>query len=126
MDNLRIEKTLKTPAISFDAKSGKLAIIGRAIAENPEEFFSDVLQWIRDYFQNPQPFTQIDIQLEYINSASSKYLLELLNLLQEQYQKEVKFDVNWYYEEDDESLLELGKHYQSILDLPIKLIELYQ
>lgn len=126
MDNLRIEKTMKTPDISFDANKGKLVIKGRAIAENPEEFFSDILQWVRDYFQKPRSSTQIDIQLEYVNSGSSKYLLEFLHLLQEQYKSGLKCEVNWYYEEDDESLLELGKHYQSILDLPIKLIEFYQ
>ncbi|MFO8234384.1 MAG: DUF1987 domain-containing protein [Bacteroidales bacterium] len=125
MENLWIESTIKTPAIDFNAETGVLSIKGRAIPENPEEFFSEILQWMKDYFKNPLQSTQIDIQLEYINSGSSKYLSELFQLLQERHKGGNKCEVNWYYEEDDESLLELGKHYQSIIDLPIKLIAIY-
>jgi len=31
--------------------------------------------------------------------------------------------VNWYYEEDDEDMLEAGEDYQAIIDLPFKMIE---
>jgi hypothetical protein len=125
MNNLKIKSTLKTPEIDFKAEEGVLKVKGRAIPENPEEFFSAVLQWVRDYFKNPNQVTQIDIQLEYINSGSSKYMLEFLHLLQKMHQDGRKCEINWYYEEDDESVLELGRHYQSIIDVPIKLIETY-
>ncbi len=32
--------------------------------------------------------------------------------------------INWYYEEDDEDMLEAGEDYQSILKIPFKMIEL--
>ena len=30
--------------------------------------------------------------------------------------------INWYYEEDDEDMLEAGEDYDAIIDLPFKLI----
>jgi len=125
MQNLKIDSTQKTPEIDFDAENGNLKLSGRAIPENPEEFFSGVIQWVKEYFKNPCDITTVDVQLEYINSGSSKFILEFFHLLQEMNQKGTQFKVHWYYEEDDESVLELGKHYQSILNLDCSLIEIY-
>jgi len=125
MENLRIDSTIKTPEIDFDAGKQHLKISGRAIPENPEEFFSGVIQWIKAYFESKRELTTVDIQLEYINSGSSKFILDFLHLLQEMHKKGNKCKVKWYYEEDDEAVLELGKHYQSILDLDFSLVEVY-
>ena len=125
MEHLRIDSTLKTPDIDFDAQKGILKITGRAIPENPEEFFSDMIQWVKDYFNSPKELTTVEIQLEYINSGSSKFILDFLHLLQDMHNSGKKCKVNWYYEEDDEAVLELGKHYQSILNLDFNLIETY-
>ena len=125
MNELIIEKTVKTPYINFDPKSGILKIIGRSIPENPEEFFDQLFIWTKEYFKNPQEETLVNVQLEYINSGSSKFILEYFQLLQEYNLKGNQCKINWYYEEDDEAVLELGKHYQSIIDVPFKLIETY-
>ena len=125
MKELVIEKTVKTPFVNFDAESGILKIIGRSIPENPDEFYSKLFNWINEYFKNPQSETLINIQLEYINSGSSKFILEFFQLIQDYLRKGFSCKISWYYEEDDEAVLELGKHYQAIIDVPFKLIEIY-
>ena len=82
MKELVIEKTGKTPFLNFDPKSGILKIIGRSIPENPEEFFSKLFEWVNDYFKSPQEETLVNVQLEYINSGSSKFILEFFQLFQ--------------------------------------------
>ena len=125
MKELIIEKTAKTPYINFDSQSGILKIVGRSIPENPEEFYSKLFIWIKEYFKNPQDESLVNVQLEYINSGSSKFILELFQLIHNYESKGINCKVNWYYEEDDEAVLELGKHYQSIIEVPFKLIEMY-
>ena len=125
MNELVIEKTVKTPYINFDAQSGIFKIIGRSIPENPEEFYRKLFDWLNIYFKNPQNETLINVQLEYINSGSSKFILEFFQLIQESKSKGLNCKINWYYEEDDEAVLELGKHYQAIINVPFKLIETY-
>lgn len=125
MKELVIEKTVKTPYIDFDAQSGILKIIGRSIPENPEDFYSKLFDWVKEYFKSPQEETLINVQLEYINSGSSKFILDLFHLFQEYKTKGHHCKINWYYEEDDEAVLELGKHYQTIIDVPFKLVEIY-
>jgi len=125
MNELKIEKTVKTPYIHFDHKSGILKIVGRSIPENPEEFYEKLFAWAKEYFKQPQSETLVNVQLEYINSGSSKFILEFFQLFLDFYKQGHSCKINWYYEEDDEAILELGRHYQSIVDVPFKLIETY-
>jgi len=125
MKELVIEKTVKTPFVNFDAESGILKIIGRSIPENPEDFYSKLLDWVNEYFKSPQSETLVNVQLEYINSGSSKFILDFFYLFQDYKTKGNSCKINWYYEEDDEAVLELGKHYQTIIDVPFKLVEIY-
>jgi hypothetical protein len=125
MKELVIEKTVKTPYVNFDSQSGILKIIGRSIPENPEDFYSKLFDWVNEYFKSPQDETLINVQLEYINSGSSKFILDLFHLIQDYKIKGNSCKINWYYEEDDEAVLELGKHYQTIIDVPFKLVEIY-
>jgi len=123
MEKLEIERRSNTPAVNFDPESGLLKIEGRSIPENPGEFYDDLIAWIKEYFKNPKPSTIIDLNLEYVNSGSSKYLLGLFKTIKEETQKGFKVTINWYYEEDDEAILSLGEHYKSSLKIPFNLIE---
>ena len=44
--------------------------------------------------------------------------------LQNKYQGKKIITINWYYELDDEAILEAGEVYQSLLNLPFNLIVL--
>jgi len=45
-----------------------------------------------------------------------------MDLLKRIETSKVEARVNWYYEEDDEDMLEAGEDYDAIIDLPFKLI----
>ena len=120
---LIIEKTNSTPSVEFNALTGHLKIEGRSIPENPGDFFDRLLDWIEQYYKNPAENTRFDLNLEYVNSGSSKYLLGIFRILKKKQDEGYQCIINWYYEEDDESIRDLGKHYKSILKLPLNLIE---
>ncbi len=123
MEKLEIEKKTNTPSVIFDHESGHMKIEGRSIPENPGEFYDDIIDWVKEYFKQPKANTVIDLNLEYVNSGSSKYLLGLFRVIKDEAQKGRNITVNWYYEEDDEAILNLGEHYKSSLKIPFNLIE---
>ncbi len=125
MDEYYVRKTFNTPEVFFSPADGILKIEGRAIPEDPGEFFDNIIEKINQYYLDPRELTRIDIKLEYINSGSSKYMLELMRILKRNYEKGRDCIVNWYYEEDDESIQELGQHYQATVQIPFKLIDYY-
>ena len=125
MEPIIIEGTPKTPTIKFDAATGKLEIKGRSIPENSIEFYKPMVDWLEKYGENPATSTEVNIQLEYFNTSSSKCILDVFKKL-EHISKQGKSEVviNWYYEEDDEDMLEAGEDYQSIMHIPFKMKEL--
>ncbi|MGC9343891.1 MAG: DUF1987 domain-containing protein, partial [Bacteroidales bacterium] len=111
MEELYFEKTFNTPEIRFVPDEGLLRIEGRSIPEDPGEIYDIIIEKLHEYFKNPSKLTRVEIKLEYINSGSSKYLLELLRIMKRNYDAGADCLVTWFYEEDDESILELGQHY---------------
>jgi hypothetical protein len=121
MENIKIEGTPKTPGVTFDGGTGVLEIKGRSIPENSIEFYKPLMDWIEQYTRDAKPKTIINIQLEYFNTSSSKCLLDLFKKL-EAINNEIV--INWYYEEDDEDMLEAGEDYDAIINIPFRMIEI--
>ncbi len=125
MEEFYIKKTFNTPEVRFSPNEGILKIEGRSIPEDPGDIYDNIIDLLKHYFENPREVTRVDIKLEYINSGSSKYLLELLRIIKANYDEGNDCIINWYYEEDDESIYELGQHYQNTIQVPFKLIDYY-
>lgn len=124
MDSIFIEGTPKTPNINFDHNKGSLLLKGRSIPENSIEFYKPLVDWLDAYSNSPQAKTICDVQLEYFNTSSSKCLLDLFKKMEVMSKGGNEIIINWYYEEDDEDMLEAGEDYQSIINLPFKMIEI--
>lgn len=99
-----IEPTSKTPLIDFSS-AGKLVIAGSSFPENAKEFYDPIIDWIG---QLQAQNINMDVVLEYMNTASAKKLLELLRQLEANL-KIANLTVNWYYEKDDDDGLEAGQ-----------------
>ena len=120
MEDLSLEGTAKTPTVDFKS-AGELLIKGRSIPENSIEFYKPLIEWISNYSENPKENTLVNIQLEYFNTSSSKCILDVFKKLESISDSSVS--VKWYYEEDDEDMLEAGEDYEAIIDLPFEMIE---
>ncbi len=123
MEPIIIEGTPKTPSVRFDAKQGFVEIKGRSIPENSIEFYKPLVDWLEQYSGAPAEKTVVNIHLEYFNTSSSKCILDVFKKLETIHKAKNDVVVNWYYEEDDEDMLEAGEDYESIIRIPFKMIE---
>ena len=78
------------------------------------------------YKESPLPKTVVNIRLEYFNTSSSKCILDVFKKLEAIHKAKNEVEVNWYYEEDDEDMLEAGEDYESIIRVPFKMIEIVE
>jgi hypothetical protein len=124
MEPISIEGTPKTPSIKFYSDKGILEIKGRSIPENSIEFYKPLIDWLEMYAGQPHKKTIVNIQLEYFNTSSSKCILDVFKKLELIQAGGNDVQVNWYYEEDDEDMLEAGEDYESIIKVPFKMIEI--
>ncbi|NJK96263.1 MAG: DUF1987 domain-containing protein [Bacteroidales bacterium] len=117
---------MKNTIHKFKCKTGKGNFEGRSITENSIEFYRPVINWIQNNLINKKSIDKffVDFQLEYFNTSSSKCILSILTNLENAYELGVDIKINWFYEKDDEDILEAGEYFDRLVNLPIKLIEL--
>jgi hypothetical protein len=124
MEPIYIESTPKTPLVKFIPEKGVIEIKGRSIPENSIEFYKPLVDWLDSYANNPLEKTLVNVQLEYFNTSSSKCILDVFKKLETIHKSNHEVQINWYYEEDDEDMLEAGEDYESIIRVPFKMIEI--
>ena len=122
MELVSLDSTKKTPEVLLDP-NGKVRIGGRSIPEDASKFYDFILNWVIEYVTTPKDSTIVDIELEYFNSGSAKFVMQILRELSELSTSGRDLKVNWYYEEGDDDILERGEYYSSILDMDINFIE---
>lgn len=125
MEDLHLKGTSNSPEVDFISSKGELHVEGRSIPEDPGEFYDRLINWMLEYFKSPCEETVMHVKLEYINSGSSKYMLELLRILKVNHGNGKKVLVKWFFEEGDESIEELGQHYEQTMQIPFEIIEYY-
>jgi len=124
MESISFEGTTKTPSVKLNPESGVIEIKGRSIPENSIEFYRPIIEWLDEYAKNPNKNTTVNVQLEYFNTSSSKCILDIFKKLESLKKARNEVVINWYYEEDDEDMLESGEDYESIIRVPFKMIEI--
>ena len=107
MQPIKYKPTGISPLVHFDSNAGVLEIKGRSIPEHPSRFFRPLLDWVEKYVNTTPRTTTVSIFMDYINSSSKRYMLELVDRLRPLQQQGLK--VCWYYEEDDEEILQTGE-----------------
>lgn len=127
MELLNIEPTEFTPLISYNPTEHSLEIQGFSRPEDVRGFYQHFFDWIdsnkSDLEKNITDNTELKIKFEliYFNSASSKCLLDMVILFKNIYLG--RLNVNWYYEEGDEDLLEAGEEFSDAVEIPFNFIE---
>lgn len=110
MESILIEATHSTPAVNFNC-DGRLMIEGRSLPEDVNKFYGPLIEWIVKMMSES---VKLDINLEYLNSASSKKLLELLKIMDAN-SRIKSLIINWHYEEGDDDALETGQIFEEVL-----------
>jgi hypothetical protein len=88
-----------------------MVIRGRSIPEDVMKFYHPLFEWAEKLEADS---LAIEINLDYINSASSKKLLNLLKLFDAN--SSIKeLTIHWYYEKGDEDALENGQIFEEYL-----------
>lgn len=121
MEALIKRGTAKTPHVFFDSSMGILDLRGRSNPGNSLEFYQPLIDWVKAYTRESVSKTRVNVQLEYFNTSSSKCLLDLFRALEDIPDQVV---IQWYYEPEDEDMLEAGEDYEAIIKIPFKMIAL--
>ena len=81
LKNLFVEQTDKTPLIDFNYLNGEMILSGKSIPINAPRIFEPLLEWVNEYVKNPRQNTNLRLNLEYFNTASSIWLAKIVKAL---------------------------------------------
>lgn len=110
MDNFYIEATATSPEIDFRFDQNLLSMKGESYPENAAAFYAPIVQQLRTYLASREGATiTANIALAYFNSSSTKMLFSIFDALDQSAEAGNGVEVNWYYEEEDETIFEFGE-----------------
>lgn len=121
MRKVFIPATRRTPEVHL--KTGLIRFVGRSVPDDPGHFYQPLYKWIEEYSRKKIKKTKIELDFEYINTASTKWLFNLLKLLGNKPELTDKLDISWYYEEGDDDMLELGNIFKSLIKCDFRLFK---
>lgn len=125
MENLEMNAGKDTPYILLDDKNNKIHIEGKSFPENAFQFYAPVMQWIHQkvsFLEKDETLT-IFFKYVYFNTSSSKIILDILDIMEENRQEGKQIAVEWHYSRDNDVMEECGEEFQEDFDLHIQLIE---
>lgn len=110
MDPVIIEPTNYSPQIVFEA-DGNLSIKGRSLMLDAVSFYQPLIEWASSLIT---PAVNLNFELDYFNTSSSKKLLDLLKVFDNN-RNVNEFTVHWAFENDDEDTLMKGQLFEERL-----------
>ena len=121
VNSLKLEPTEDTPLIDFDTTTGVFKISGRALPEDALEFFKPVEEWLQSYVEDPLDSTVVEMRVDYFNSASTRYIFNILMTFEDLVDEGKDAKIIWYYKADDDMIQAKGEELESILEVPFEM-----
>jgi hypothetical protein len=121
MKPLAIPASDTTPAVQYEEATGTLRFSGESYPENVSAFYEPVLAWVRESFATRAPL-KVVLAFGYLNTSSTKAILDLLLLLEDYHRDGGQVAVEWHYNPALEVMQEAGEEFGEDLTLAYRLV----
>ncbi|MCA1917182.1 DUF1987 domain-containing protein [Methanospirillum hungatei] len=118
---LHIPATKSTPEIFYSEESDMLSIIGESYPENTFAFFEPVFEWLNKNLPHMKKL-HLHVNISYMNSSSTKCMLDILDLLAKSYQAGSDISVSWYYDRENDRALDIAEEFEEDAEVPFQII----
>jgi hypothetical protein len=110
MEHFYLAASPTSPEIDFRFDAHTLSIKGESYPENAAAFYGPVIERLSAYLaeSDAAPVT-VNVSLAYFNSSSTKMLFSLIEALNDAAVAGRPVRLNWYHDEDDDTILEFGQ-----------------
>ena len=120
MEPFKLDATDETPTVVLDKNNNIFELSGKSLPEDVTTFYDPILEWL-EYAKIPNELTVFQFKMIYFNTASSKLIMDILLKLEEMVEDGANIKVEWYYQEDDEDMMEAGEEFSDIVEVDFDL-----
>lgn len=121
MNLIDIPATTSTPRISFEPTINRLLLSGESYPENSFYFYAPIFASIKAHLATGQPLN-LDINIDYMNSSSTKCMLDLLDLLEDHFGKGNKVAIVWRYHRENPRSFDLAEEFCEEVTFPFTIV----
>ena len=118
----RIPQTVSTPLVAFDPAAAELRLSGESYPENSFEFYEPISKSVKVLLSESKKMNLV-IDISYMNSSSTKCVLDLLDLLEEAHGEGAEVSVVWHYDKDNPRSLDLAEEFKEEFTLPFHMVQ---
>lgn len=109
MPDIHAARTPSTPSVDLTLADNRLALAGECYPENSLPFFAPLISALKDHFALAKPPRfEAHFHLQYVNSASTKGLQNIISVLNDAGAAGTAIEVFWSYDPEDDALEDLG------------------
>lgn len=131
MDALIIKETTATPKVVFDPQNNEFELKGCSRPEDVRDFYTPIIRWLENFadsltpdfigehLENPIVFK---FKFDYFNSSSAKFILDILVLTNHLHEAGLNMRIDWFYDENDDDMREVGEELSEVVDFPFKYV----
>ncbi len=131
MEKLIIDPTANSPRVVLDPERNYFEFSGESRPENVRKFYLPILEWLENFNAEQAKLgdaervhgLQSQFNFAYFNSTSAKYILDIFKALSDLNSHGIDIVVHWFYEEDDEDMLEVGTEMSRMSKLPFEYVK---
>jgi hypothetical protein len=126
MRKVIIERTAYSPGVILDPENNQYEISGESRPPNALAFYEEILSWADEFSDwltgSPQVSNavQINLDFDYFNSSSAKYLLDFCKKMTRLQMKVNNITIRWYYDAEDTDMLEVGQEMSKLARIPFE------
>lgn len=112
LKKISIDSTYNSPKVEFDPSSGLLSLTGKSIPENATKLYHPLSLWVKEYVNVAREETNLHLNLDYFNTASSIWIARIIKFLAQIDDPEklliihLYFDIEEFDEMEDEDVKE--------------------
>lgn len=121
-EKLIYRPTRITPLVFFDPTRGLLELRGKSSPENAISFYSNLIMGLEKFAMESNVNLVANFKLEYFNTSSSKCIFDVLKKVSLVKKQGKIISINWYYEAEDEDMLESGEDFSDLLGVDFNFI----
>jgi len=126
MENIILTSSSATPyfpEVNFDINTGVCEIKGESYMEETYKFYLPLINWIKEYTKDTKKKLELNIKLVYLNTSSTKCLLDILEVLKDYEDQGGNVNINWYFDKSDPDMIDEVEDFEAESGIKIKLIE---
>ncbi len=117
MERLIIKKRVDAPYVLLDSEEGYGEITGKSYPPDVSSFYNPIIDWFENYKRNNNTEFELNIKLDYVNTASLKLLMDLMYKMEEAVLGGKNILVKWFYPDDDVEMIEIGQEFERLVKI---------